>query len=90
MSGRSETDVAWSVYMIETRMGSLYTGISTDVERRFGEHQGSAKGAKALRGKGPLKLVYQQALAGKSEALKEEARIKKMSRTEKLALIAKA
>ena len=77
----------WHLYIIRTRSGALYTGISTDVERRFQEHS-SGKGAKALRGKGPLQLVYSQPVANHSEALRLEAKVKKMSKQQKEQLVA--
>jgi putative endonuclease len=75
--------------MVRCADGSLYTGITTDVERRFAEHQnidGSGKGAKALRGKHPLSLVYQTTVGNRSEALKLEYRVKQLSKTDKEAL----
>lgn len=80
----------WYLYMIRCRNNSLYTGITLDVERRFQEHQdcrGPAKGAKFLRGKGPLQLVYWTALPSHSAALKLEYKIKKMSKSKKESLI---
>lgn len=78
----------WFVYLVRTNSGSLYTGISTDVERRFLEHQaGSPKGAKSLRGKGPLTLEYRASVGGRSEASKLEARIKKMTKANKERLV---
>ncbi len=76
----------WFLYMIRCRNGNLYTGISTDVERRLGQHQ-SGKGAKSLRGKGPLKLVYQKQIGSRSDALKAESAIKKLPKTEKEKLL---
>ena len=74
----------WHLYMVRTKTGELYTGIATDVERRFAEHtEGGKKGAKYLRGRGPLKLVFKQKIGTRSEALKAEAGIKKMSKEEK-------
>ena len=69
----------WSVYIIRCGDGSFYTGIATDVERRFGEHvsQG-AKAAKYLRGRLPLEIVYRKEIGSRSEASKEELRIKRM------------
>lgn len=79
----------WFVYLIRTRSGSLYTGITRDVARRFEEHSsGGPKAAKALRGRGPLTLEFQQAVTGKSEALKLELAIKKWPKARKEALIA--
>ena len=77
---------AWFLYMIRCKGNMLYTGISTDVQRRFKEHQ-AGKGAKFLRGKSPLELVYQKQVGNHSEALKAELNIKKLCKTEKEKLI---
>ncbi|MBW3163148.1 GIY-YIG nuclease family protein [Ferrimonas balearica] len=78
----------WFLYLVRTRSGHLYTGITTDVERRFAEHQaGAPKGARALRGKGPLTLVYQSPAGSRSDALKAEYRIKQLSKSAKEALV---
>ena len=85
-----EKRVSWDLYMIRCGDGSLYTGISTDVQRRLSEHENNDKknkGAKALRGKKPLTLVYQLGTGNKSEALKLEYRIKQLDKTEKETLI---
>lgn len=82
--------------MLRCRDGSLYTGITTDVSRRVEEHQQvassieyiKAKGAKALRGKGPLKLVFTYSVADRSVASKLEYRIKQLKKTEKENLVA--
>ena len=74
---------AYSIYLVRCRDGSSYTGITTDVSRRFSEHEDGMKGAKYLRGKGPLKLVYQQEIGDRSLAQKIESRIKRLSNTEK-------
>jgi len=66
----------------------LYTGITTDVERRFGEHEsGDKKGSKYLRGKTPLTLVLKKRVGDKSVALKIEAKVKKMPKTKKELLV---
>jgi len=79
-----ETEMpAYSVYLVRCRDGSLYTGIATDVSRRITEHEDGAKGAKYLRGRGPLKLVYQQEIGDRSLASKVESRVKRLSRSEK-------
>lgn len=76
--------------MIECADGRVYTGITTDVERRFAEHSaGGVKGAKALRGKGPLKLVFKQPMDDRSAASIAESAVKKLSKQQKLLLIAK-
>ncbi len=76
----------WWVYIIRTAKGQLYTGIAKDVQARFEKHV-TGKGARFLRGKGPLELVYVQVMNNHSEALKMEIKIKKMPRTHKIALI---
>jgi putative endonuclease len=83
----ADAEAVWSVYLVRCRNGHLYTGISTDVERRFAEHQ-AGRGAKYLRGKGPLALVYRQQIGSRAEALKAEYRIKQLSRAAKEAMIA--
>ena len=91
MVGESESKkVNWNLYMIRCVDGSLYTGITTDVQRRLSEHENhdrKNKGAKALRGKQPLLLVYQLGIGDRSEALKLEYRIKQLDKTEKEKLI---
>ena len=79
----------WYVYILRCGDGSLYTGISDDVPRRLAAHR-AGKGAKYTRGRGPLELVYTQALPDKSAALRREAEIKKLRREEKEKLIAGA
>ncbi len=81
----------WYVYMIEASDSSLYTGITTDVTRRWREHcgisKGKNKGAKFFRGRQPQKLVFVQQADNRSEASQVEAQIKKVTRAEKLKLI---
>lgn len=74
------------VYIIECSDRSLYTGYTNDVQLRFQKHQ-EGKGAKYTRGRGPLKLVYTEEFAEKTEAMQREYAIKRLSRKEKLALI---
>ncbi|SMY33981.1 GIY-YIG nuclease superfamily protein [Photobacterium malacitanum] len=69
--------IPWFVYLIRTRQGTLYCGVTTDVERRFKEHQHSKKGAKYLKGKAPLTLVWSQQVKSKRDAMQFEYRIKK-------------
>tara|TARA_Y100000782_G_scaffold114842_1_gene152850 strand:+ start:1329 stop:1595 length:267 start_codon:yes stop_codon:yes gene_type:complete len=75
-------DAVWHLYIVQTRLGHWYTGISTDVEKRFAAHK-AGKGAKNLKGKGPLTLVYQQKVGTRSEASKLEARVKKLTKIQK-------
>ena len=77
----------WWIYLLECNDGSIYTGITTDVARRVNEHNGSSKGAKYTRSRRPVKLLKAFEVGSKSEALKEEYRIKQMTRKEKLELI---
>lgn len=74
--------------MIRCADGSLYTGITTDAQRRLEEHR-TGKGAKYTRGRGPLELVYIEECEDKSAALKRELEIKALPRSEKLKLIEK-
>lgn len=76
----------WFLYIIRTAHNHLYTGITTDVTRRLNQHQ-SGKGAKALRGKGELSLVFSYSLGDRSLALRLEYRIKQLSRQQKDRLI---
>lgn len=78
----------WFLYMVQCANGHLYTGVTLDIERRFKEHQtGGAKAAKYLRGKGPLRLVYNEAVGSQSAALKREIAVKRLPRAKKLVLI---
>lgn len=78
----------WFLYIIQCANGHFYTGITTDIARRFSEHQsGGVKAAKYLKGKGPLLLVYQESLSCRSTATKREMAIKKLSRDKKVSLI---
>jgi putative endonuclease len=76
----------WHVYMIRCRDGSLYTGIATNVERRFNEHQNNL-GAKYLRGRGPLTLVFKQRVGQRNRALRVERNIKQLPKLKKEALV---
>ena len=74
--------------MVRCNDGSLYTGITSNVARRFAEHQeNSISGAKHLRGRGPLMLVFQKKLGGRSLALRVESKVKKLSKAKKEELI---
>lgn len=80
---------SWSIYLIRCADGSLYTGISTDVPRRFAEHEsGSRRCAKYLRGRGPLSLVYTQEIGGgRSYASQLEYAVKRLEKGAKEALV---
>lgn len=75
----------WYVYMLACADGSLYTGIAADVDKRFAAHK-SGRGAKYTRSHPPVAVVYREACGDKSAALRREAAIKKLPRTEKLKL----
>jgi putative endonuclease len=79
--------VGWFVYIIEASDGSLYTGVATDVERRFSEHRGAGKGARFFRGRKPLEVVYTESHPDRSSAQRRESVIKKLPRGGKLELI---
>lgn len=79
----------YSVYIVECADGSYYTGIATDVGRRLLEHNGAkGKGARYTSARAPVCLVYEVRCASRSAALKEEYRIKRLTRSQKQALIA--
>lgn len=79
---------SWKLYILRCRDGSLYTGITTDVQKRLAAHN-AGKGAKYTRGRGPLELVYREDCGNHSAALKRELEIKALSREEKMKLIEK-
>jgi len=77
----------WFVYIIHCTDNTLYTGITTDLERRYAQHA-SQQGAKYFRGRKPKALVYQESGHDRSTASKREIEIKKLSRANKFQLIA--
>ena len=79
---------SWKLYILRCGDGTLYTGITTDVQRRLEKHR-SGKGAKYTRGRSPLELVYQEECRDKSTALKRELEIKGLPRQDKEKLIEK-
>ena len=79
---------SWYVYVLRTRAGHLYTGIATDVARRIEEHESeNGRGAKALRGRGPLRLVYRRRVGDLGLALRVEKRLKRESKRDKEAIV---
>lgn len=80
--------MSWYVYMLRCGDGTLYTGVTDNVERRLAAHR-TGKGAKYTRGRGPLELVYQEQVPDKSAALRREYEIKQLPKQEKEGLIAK-
>jgi len=75
----------WTVYILRCWDGSLYTGITNDLEARVAAHE-AGTGAKYTKGRGPFEVVYREACAGRSEATRREIAIKKLSRAEKMQL----
>ena len=80
----------WSLYIIEASDMSLYTGITTDVERRFAEHLQGPRGARYFNGRKPLKVVYREDGHDRVSASRREAEIKKLSRSAKQDMISLA
>lgn len=79
---------SYSIYLIRLENGHLYTGITNDVQRRFAEHvSGGKKAARYLRGKGTLTLVFSRQIGSRSQALKVEAALKKMTKQQKEQII---
>lgn len=76
----------WSIYLVRTRDGALYTGIAMDVAARFAAH-GDGAGAKALRGRGPLRLEFQRMVGTLGAALRLEARVKRLPKAAKEQLL---
>ena len=77
--------MAWYVYMLRCGDGSLYTGITPDVEKRLSQHT-AGTGAKYTRGRGPLTLVHTEEFADRAEASRREYAIKQLKKEEKEAL----
>ncbi len=78
--------MSWLVYMVRCRDGSLYTGVTTDTQRRVKEHNAGIGGA-YTRARRPVRLIYRKRVKDRSSALRREAGIKQLSRTEKEALL---
>lgn len=87
---KENSPLEWYVYIILCSDASLYTGITTDVERRFAEHanlKGAQKGAKYFRGRSPKEVIYSEGGHTRSTASQREAALKKLSRGQKLRLV---
>lgn len=80
------TEPLWHLYLLRCANGDLYTGITTDVQRRLDQHA-SNRGARRLRGQGPLQLVFSCEAGNRSRALRLELQVKKLSRVQKEALV---
>ncbi len=79
----------WSVYVVQCSDGSLYCGVSPDVEARIAKHN-AGKGAKYTRGRTPVRLLASWPHPNRSTAQSAEYRFKKLKRSDKLALIAES
>jgi len=77
--------MAWHVYLLKCADGTLYAGATNDVSKRIAAHA-AGKGAKYTRGRCPIALVWKRRVKDRSAALRLEARVKRMTRKEKLAL----
>ena len=80
----------WDVYIIQTQSGKLYTGITTDPDRRFQEHLAGRRGAKFFSTSRPQAIVFRESHPDRSSASRREAEIKKWPRKRKLDLIGKS
>jgi len=79
----------WHLYIVRCSDNSLYTGITTDLERRVLEHNTSNKGSKYTKTRRPVELVYNETYQDRSTSSKRESEIKKLSRGDKLKMINK-
>ncbi|MCP8688627.1 GIY-YIG nuclease family protein [Marinobacterium sp. OS208] len=83
------SESCWFVYILACADGSLYTGVTTDPQRRLREHNGDNRlGARYTRARRPVELLWHEQLDGRAEALRREWQIKRMPRRRKLELIA--
>ena len=78
----------WFLYVLECSDGSFYTGISNNLEKRITEHN-SGKGSKYARARLPVRLIYSECVETKSQALKREIEVKRLTRTQKEQLVGK-
>ena len=78
----------WIVYILQCADGTLYTGITNDLERRVADHE-AGQGARYTKGRGPFQLVYQEICQSRGLASKREIKIKSLNRKGKLSLASK-
>ncbi len=83
----ASTSMNWYVYIVKCNDSSLYTGITSNLERRIWQHNNSKRGAKSVKPKLPVKLIYKELYNNRSEALKRESEIKGWKREKKLELV---
>ena len=84
--GKKRKDDPWYLYILRCKDGSLYTGITKDLERRFQMHQ-TGKASRYTRTRRPVEMLYQEACPSRTQALVRECRVKALPRTKKTALI---
>jgi putative endonuclease len=82
---KADAQARWVVYIIRCRDGTLYTGITNDLERRLAAHD-AGRGARYTRGRGPVTLVYVEDCGGMGDALRREAALRRLPPAAKLAL----
>lgn len=81
----------WHLYLVRTPQDTIYTGVTTDVDRRLREHEASGcRGARYLQGRGSLRLLYQVRIGEQSLALRLEHAVKRLTRHRKEILVASA
>ncbi|MGO4332031.1 GIY-YIG nuclease family protein [Cupriavidus sp. M-11] len=83
----AESNISWFLYLLECEGNTIYTGITTDVERRFAQHQ-AGTGAKYTRSRKPIRILAWQEFENRSEASKAEAAAKRLNSAQKRALCA--
>lgn len=82
-----DTPHEWHMYVVECADGSFYCGVTTDLQRRLREHNGSSRGAKYTRSRRPVVLIYSEPHVDRSSALKAEIFFKRLSRIQKAELV---
>lgn len=78
---------SWYIYILKCSDGSLYTGVTTDIERRLHEHNHSSRGARYTRARRPLSLAYREPAESRAQACRREWEIKQLSAVDKRRLI---
>ena len=80
--------VNWYVYMVRCADDTLYTGVTTDIERRLREHNESARGARYTRSRRPVTVVWQEQSTSRAAACRREYEVRHLNRLQKLSLVA--
>lgn len=88
MTGTEKRSSPWFVYILSCSDGTLYTGITTDLDRRVGEHNAGKNGARYTRSRRPVRLAYREAAKSRSEAARREHQIRRLPAEQKRALMA--